>query len=321
MDLQNATIRHTVKSVEFGFYSDEDNRRRSVCEIRSPLSFDALGNVLPYGLYTPHLGPLHTRDGSCVTCGQLFNDCPGHFGHIELSLPIYHPLLFGTMYKMLKLKCLHCHQFRCKASVVYKGLVKLMLVKAGQVERALELEEEIQVKLRQSRGGAIKMDNADKGSAESKMKSGRASGKSSIGNSIADVNYAERTTMKILNDVMKEIEHIDFKQVQLTAHARTIYKNLRKAILSDLGGPANSKCQNCGYVSNKFRKDGQGGGKVFKCPLSLKSKESNRELKFKAISALNLESKLAEKGINVEEYSRRISSGTTLWRILHNGGR
>jgi DNA-directed RNA polymerase beta' subunit len=31
------------------------------------------------------------RNTSCETCGEGMSECPGHFGHIELARPIYHP--------------------------------------------------------------------------------------------------------------------------------------------------------------------------------------------------------------------------------------
>ena len=31
----------------------------------------------------------------CTTCGLLYTHCPGHFGHIELAVPVYNPLVFG----------------------------------------------------------------------------------------------------------------------------------------------------------------------------------------------------------------------------------
>lgn len=32
----------------------------------------------------------------CSTCCQDFNNCPGHFGHLELPLPVYNPLFFDV---------------------------------------------------------------------------------------------------------------------------------------------------------------------------------------------------------------------------------
>ena len=31
------------------------------------------------------------RNFKCQTCGESMTDCPGHFAHIELAKPVYHP--------------------------------------------------------------------------------------------------------------------------------------------------------------------------------------------------------------------------------------
>lgn len=48
------------------------------------------------GLYDPAFGPLEMRD-NCETCGLPDNFCPGHYGHIKLSLPVFNPLLFPVV--------------------------------------------------------------------------------------------------------------------------------------------------------------------------------------------------------------------------------
>ena len=39
--------------------------------------------------------PLPHLVRSCTTCKLSAVHCPGHFGHIELPLPVYNPLIFG----------------------------------------------------------------------------------------------------------------------------------------------------------------------------------------------------------------------------------
>lgn len=39
-----------------------------------------------------HMLPVCLR--SCATCGLLYVACPGHFGHVELPVPVYNPLVF-----------------------------------------------------------------------------------------------------------------------------------------------------------------------------------------------------------------------------------
>ena len=45
-------------------------------------------------------------EGLCVTCGLNWTDalplhrylCPGHFGYIQLPVPVFNPLLFSEMF-------------------------------------------------------------------------------------------------------------------------------------------------------------------------------------------------------------------------------
>ena len=51
--------------------------------------------------FSQAMGPIGFDD-TCDTCRQPYRFCPGHFGYIELPFPIYHPLLFTSMYNILK---------------------------------------------------------------------------------------------------------------------------------------------------------------------------------------------------------------------------
>ena len=46
------------------------------------------------GLLDPRMGTVD-RNFKCQSCGENMTDCPGHFGHIELSKPVYHAGLFS----------------------------------------------------------------------------------------------------------------------------------------------------------------------------------------------------------------------------------
>jgi len=302
MNLETATIRHTVKSIQFGFFSDDDVRKRSVCEIKSPVTYDSLMNPLPNGMYTRELGPLHTSDGSCVTCGQMFQDCPGHCGHIELALPVYHPLLFPTVYRLLKSKCLHCHNFKRKNSIVRKHALKLELMRVGQIKRALTLDDELEA--RRSRAYSSIERIGDSGKKTRKIKKEAAA--------ILSIDDVEQMKEKCIVEIESEIAGL--AEVPLQAHSRTMYKELRKSIIADL---VCTKCENCRYTSNKFRKDNL--GKIFKSPLSLKAKETNKELKLKTVPSIELERKLKKAGMSIAEYSRRASGGgSALSRLIND---
>ncbi len=46
-------------------------------------------------------------------CSLSFSHCPGHFGHIQLALPIFNPAFFGEAVVLLKSLCFNCHKLRC----------------------------------------------------------------------------------------------------------------------------------------------------------------------------------------------------------------
>ena len=44
----------------------------------------------------------------CSTCDTKDPDCPGHFGHIELAVPIYHIGFLERINKVLRCVCYYC---------------------------------------------------------------------------------------------------------------------------------------------------------------------------------------------------------------------
>ena len=86
-------------------------KRISVKEVTSPIIFDNLKNAVIGGLYDPAFGPMDPRE-TCRTCGLNSYECPGHFGHVEVSVPLYNPLVFMTLFKVLRTSCMHCFKFR-----------------------------------------------------------------------------------------------------------------------------------------------------------------------------------------------------------------
>ena len=59
------------------------------------------------GLNDPRLGSID-RQFKCATCDQNMSECPGHFGHIELAKPVYHPGFLKKIKKLLEMVCHNC---------------------------------------------------------------------------------------------------------------------------------------------------------------------------------------------------------------------
>jgi DNA-directed RNA polymerase subunit A' len=100
-------IHKVVDEVYFGLFSPQDVRRLSVVEIQTPDTYDEDGAPITAGLMDGRLGTLEPRQ-RCKTCGNTAVRCPGHFGHIELAVPIIHIEFTKLIYDLLRATCRNC---------------------------------------------------------------------------------------------------------------------------------------------------------------------------------------------------------------------
>jgi DNA-directed RNA polymerase II subunit RPB1 len=52
------------------------------------------------------------RTMKCETCGEGMQECPGHFGHIELAKPVYHIGFLNKVKKILECVCVNCGKLK-----------------------------------------------------------------------------------------------------------------------------------------------------------------------------------------------------------------
>lgn len=45
------------------------------------------------------------KDTNCLTCGKTMQDCVGHFGFVDLELPIFHIGYFRLVIQTLQMIC------------------------------------------------------------------------------------------------------------------------------------------------------------------------------------------------------------------------
>ena len=50
------------------------------------------------------------RDEVCDTCSLSQLHCPGHLGHVTLPLPVFNPVYFRDLHKLLRGSCTSCHR-------------------------------------------------------------------------------------------------------------------------------------------------------------------------------------------------------------------
>ena len=103
---------YQINKVAFGILSDDDIERMSVCEVDKPNLSGDHGCV-----YDPRMGIVN-QNASCQTCSKNVWQCPGHFGHVNLRVPII--LHYKIVVSMLKCFCLNCSRI-----FVGEGLLQL----------------------------------------------------------------------------------------------------------------------------------------------------------------------------------------------------
>ena len=79
----------------------------SVAEICSEVPYDEYRNPNFSGVNDPRMGTL-SRDFMCITCKGSMEECPGHFGHIELAQRVYHVGLLPYILMILRCVCFKC---------------------------------------------------------------------------------------------------------------------------------------------------------------------------------------------------------------------
>ncbi|XP_062856932.1 DNA-directed RNA polymerase I subunit RPA1 [Trichomycterus rosablanca] len=128
-----------LEGMTFGMFSPEEIRKLSIKGITNPLLLDNVGNAAPNGLYDLSLGPADLKE-ICTTCMQDFNTCPGHFGHIDLHLPVYNPFLFDKLYMLIRGSCLSCHTLTCPRAAIHLLVCQLKLLDVGAMKEVCELQ-------------------------------------------------------------------------------------------------------------------------------------------------------------------------------------
>ena len=270
-NLNQSILRHTPTSVSFGIYTDTEVRQRSVCEITSSVTYDALRTPLPRGLYDPLLGPTSDYGHTCcITCGQVQSLCPGHFGHVELCVPIMHPLFFPKLLTLLRLKCLCCHNFRISERQCRIFCAKLHLIDIGRTFEALQLENEL---------GAARSNSATAATDNNNDADEHEHGNNERKDKKREMIIAQARAMDIIldsklglgNNNNNNNNNNDGVDITLTSHERSIRRQILKEFQSACAKTI--KCANCSGFSPKIRHDQF--NKIFQVPLSIRNKRAN----------------------------------------------
>jgi DNA-directed RNA polymerase subunit A' len=103
----NTNVPKKIGRMEFALLSPKEVRGLSATKVITADTYDDDGFPIDMGLMDPRLGVIEPGL-RCKTCGQKVGDCPGHFGHIDLAMPVVHVGYVKTIRNCLRATCRGC---------------------------------------------------------------------------------------------------------------------------------------------------------------------------------------------------------------------
>ncbi|KAI9756426.1 MAG: hypothetical protein M4579_003848 [Chaenotheca gracillima] len=227
-------VASSIGSVDFEFLSTEEIKALSVRKIQNPTTFDTLLNPVPGGLYDPALGAW--GDHQCKTCNLRSHYCPGHAGHVELPVPVYHPTFMEQVLLLLRAKCNYCHHFKISRVENNLFVCKLKLVHHGLLSELEQIDE-----MHLSRKGSADTPDPSDSDESDEMED--------LANLISRRNTFVKRAIRAAARSTRGSSRIQVKTEAMVEARRTIMKSFFVAL------GRSKKCSNCNGISPSYRKD------------------------------------------------------------------
>ncbi|GAA5929576.1 DNA-directed RNA polymerase I core subunit RPA190 [Sporobolomyces koalae] len=278
-------VSSSITSVSFTYLSSSDIRNISVKQVTNPSLFDNLNNPNAGGLYDPAFGPLGKGD-ICTTCHLTSFDCPGHFGHIQLPAPVFHPMYLVQAFQILRGTCSYCHRFLVNDVQLLKQIARLTLLEHGHVVAALAID---QVFVPPATGSKAR---SKKASASQNIEDAEAG--ESTDETVEEFKRRLQTFVDTAVKSGKKLNGDRDRGRDEYKESGTVFDVRKKVIhefLKSLSGK--KRCEHCGAYAHRFRKEGH--TKIIEYSLVAKQKGVHKALGIRRPNVLRDQALLLSK--------------------------
>ncbi|VEN45805.1 unnamed protein product, partial [Callosobruchus maculatus] len=102
-------VARKISHISFGVESAESMQQQSHIHVvaKNLYNQDIERTPIPYGVLDKRLGT-NSKGSPCQTCGKGINECVGHFGYVDLELPVFHVGYFRSIITILQTICKDC---------------------------------------------------------------------------------------------------------------------------------------------------------------------------------------------------------------------
>ena len=109
MSQKNTMIPKRIAQIRFGLMDPTEIRKMSAVEVKTADTYKDDGHAYRQGLMDPHMGVIEPGL-VCPTDNCKYDESPGHFGHIQLELPVMHIGFVNLIKTALKATCSKCSE-------------------------------------------------------------------------------------------------------------------------------------------------------------------------------------------------------------------
>ena len=138
------SVSKRIGSIQFSVFSPKMIKKMSAAKVVTPELYDKEGYPVDGGLMDIRLGVIDPGL-KCKTCGSKLKECVGHFGYIELAMPVIHIKFVNLIYNMLMSTCRECGRVLIPQAKIAKAKADLDKIEeeSGIESRRLEIRKVI----------------------------------------------------------------------------------------------------------------------------------------------------------------------------------
>ncbi|BAT90660.1 hypothetical protein VIGAN_06193600 [Vigna angularis var. angularis] len=123
-----------IKNMMFSTLSDSDISKLGEVQVWKGSYYDSFKKPIHGGLLDPRMGPANKSLG-CATCHGNFHDCPGHYGYLNLALPVFNVGYLSSIVEILKCICKGCARILLDEDTRKKHLKKMRSTKKSELDK------------------------------------------------------------------------------------------------------------------------------------------------------------------------------------------
>ncbi|KAK7404643.1 hypothetical protein VNO78_05598 [Psophocarpus tetragonolobus] len=123
-----------IKNMKFSMLSESEISKLGEVQVWKGAYYDSFKKPIHGGLLDPRMGPAN-KSLVCATCHGNFHDCPGHYGYLNLALPVFNVGYLSTIVEILKCICKGCARILLDEDTRTKHLKKMRSSKKSELDK------------------------------------------------------------------------------------------------------------------------------------------------------------------------------------------